>query len=206
MKSIRNLLQEADPLLHEPTCPPCDRERHRQAILEASSAAHFLSDTRSRSRLTTFVTAALILIVASFFGSRTHSSFVSELQAAVRFEVKLAEDKPAPGLRQVKRSGSQPPVYVHREAVVTNSDIASAQVLPGATPGQYAVGLEFNVSGAQKMRQATATHIGKPMAILIDGQVVMAPLLRTMIGASVVVTGNFTKTEAERIVNGVELR
>ena len=44
------------------------------------------------------------------------------------------------------------------------------------------------------------------MAILIDGQVVMAPVLRTPISASAVVTGNFTKAEAERIVNGIGLQ
>ncbi len=206
MKSIRSLLQEADPLQDEPTCPSCERERQRQAILEAGFAAQLPSPARSRSRATTFVTVALILIATSFFGSRTHSPFVSDLQAAVRFEVKLAEDKPAPGLRQVKRSGSEASVYVHQEAVVTNSDIASARVLPGAAPGQYAVGVEFNASGAAKMRQATAGHLGRPVAILIDGEVVMAPLLRAPISASAVVTGNFTKAEAERIVNGVGLR
>src|SRR5665213_1751037 len=122
MKSIRSLLQEADPLQHEPTCPPCERERYRQAILEAGFAAPFPSPARSRSRSRSrsiaFVTVVLILIAISFFGSRIHSPFVSDLQAAVRFEVKLAEDKPAPGLQQVKRSGSESSVYVHQEVVV----------------------------------------------------------------------------------------
>lgn len=41
------------------------------------------------------------------------------------------------------------------------------------------------------------------MAILLDSQVVMTPVVRVPVGASAVITGNFTKTEAERIVNGV---
>jgi preprotein translocase subunit SecD len=207
MKSIRSLLQEADPLTYEATCPPVERERQRQAIVEAvSAAAQFPSHARSRWRSISFVAVAAIVILTSILGSRTHSPFVSDLQAAVRFEVKLAESKPGPGLREVKRAGSEPPVYIHQEAVVTNSDIASAQVVPGAIPGRYAVQVEFNTSGAAKMRAATAGHIGRPVAILIDGEAVMAPVLRTPISASAVVTGNFTKAEAGRIVNGVMLR
>ena len=205
MKSIQSLLQEADPLTYDATFPPQERERQRQATLEAGSAAQFPSHARPQSRSTSFVAVAVIVILTSILGSRTHSPFVSDLQAAVRFEVKLAESKPGPGLREVKRSGSEP-VYIHQEAVVTNSDIASAQVLPGAVSGQYAVRVEFYASGAAKMRAATAGHIGRPVAILIDGEVVMAPVLRTPISASTVVTGNFTKAEADRIVNGVMLR
>jgi hypothetical protein len=36
-----------------------------------------------------------------------------------------------------------------------------------------------------------------------DGQVVMAPTLRSPIGSSAVITGKFTKAEAERIANGL---
>jgi hypothetical protein len=204
MKSIRNLLQEADPLHDEPACLPDDRELRRQAILAVASATQIPS--RARSRLATIATVCCILIAAWFLGSRAPSLFVSDLQAAVRFEVKLAEDKPSPGLRAVKASGAAQPVYLHQQVVVTNSDIGSAQVLPGDAPGQYAVEIEFNASGAKKMLRATTAHIGKPMAILIDGQLVMAPLLRTPISASAVVTGSFTKTEAERIANGIRLQ
>ena len=134
------------------------------------------------------------------------SLFLSDLQAAVRFEVKLAEDKPSPGLVEVKASGGVRSVYLHRQVVVSNTDIASAYVLPDNAAGQFAVAVEFTSSGAKKMLRATATHIGKPMAILIDGQLAMAPLLRSPISTPAVVTGIFTKAEAERIANGIRLR
>jgi preprotein translocase subunit SecD len=147
-----------------------------------------------------------MVIAASFFGSRVRSPFVSDLQAAVRFEVRLAEDKPAPGLREAKISGSDRSVYLHDEVIVNNGDIAAARVVPGGGPSQYSIGVEFNASGAEKIRAATGKHIGKPVAILLDGKVVMTPVVRVPIGASAVITGNFTKVEAERIVDGVGLR
>ena len=63
--------------------------------------------------------------------------------------------------------------------------------------------MEFNKAGAEKMRAATASNIGKPMAILLDGQVVMAPVVRSPIGGSAVITGKFTKAEAERMAERI---
>lgn len=206
MKSIRALLQEADPLEDEPTHPLGDRGLRRQAVLEAASAAQAPAPARSRSRLATFVTVCLALVAVLLLGSRAGSLFVSDLQAAVRFEVRLAEDKPSPVLMEAKASGAEMPVYIHQQVVVSNGDIASARIITGRAPERYSVGVELNASGAEKMRRATTGHVGRPMAVLIDGEVVMAPILRTPISGSAVITGNFTKAEAERIANGIGLR
>ena len=160
---------------------------------------------RSRSRITLFATIALIVIAVSL-GSRVWPPFVSNVEGAVRFEVILAEDKPAPGLREAKVSGSNRSVYLHDEVIVDNGDIAAARVVQGGAPSQYAVDVKFKASGAEKMRTATGSHIGKPVAILLDGQVVMAPVVRSPIGASAVVTGNFTRAQAERIVKGIGIQ
>jgi hypothetical protein len=202
MKTIRELLQDADPLQHEPTCPPDRRDFRRQAVIAAAAAARAPSGMGSRSRIAAFAAVASIAVAASFLGSRGWSLFVSDLRAAVRFEVRLAEDKPAPGLREVKVSGSDRSVYLHDEIVVSNSDIAAARLVQ-ESPTRYSVGIEFNASGVEKMRIATGGHIGKPVAILLDGQVVMAPVVRASMGASAVITGNFTRTQAERIVKGI---
>ena len=118
-------------------------------------------------------TVALMVIAASFLGSRVWSVLVGDLQgAAVRFEVRLAEDSPGSGLREAK-VGSDRSVYLHDDVVVTNGDIAVARVVPGPAPSDYSVGIEFKPSGAEKMRAATGNHIGKLLAILLDGQVVV---------------------------------
>ena len=206
MKNIREVLQDADPLRHEPIASSGQRDFRRQAVLEATSGARAPAGVGWRSRIAVFATVALLGIAGSFLGARAWSLFVRDLQAAVRFEVRLAEEKPAPGLREAKVSDSDRLVYLHDEVIVTNSDIAAARVVQGGGPSQYSVGVEFNASGAEKMRAATGNHIGKPVAILLDGQVVMAPVVRTPIGASAVVTGNLTRAEAERIANGIKIQ
>jgi len=206
MKSIGELLQQADPLEREPAQLIGDRGLRRQAVLEAASAAQSPAGARPRSRLAALASLCLILVAVLFVGSRSGPLFVNDLQAAVLFEVRLAEDEPSPGLVEVKISATEKPVYMYLQTVVTNSDIASARVRPGNTPEHYAVHVELNAAGAEKMRRATADHVGGPMAILIDGKVVMTPIVRTPISGSAAITGNFTKGEAERIANGIGLR
>jgi hypothetical protein len=206
MKNIRELLRDADPLRHEPPFRSGQHDFRRQAILAAASAAPAPAGVRSRSRMAVHATFALTVIAASLVGSRVWSVFVGDLQgAAVRFEVRLAEDSPASGLREAK-VGSDRSVYLHNEIIVTNGDIAVARVVPGRGPSDYSVGIEFKASGAEKMRAATGNHIGKLLAILLDGQVVMAPVLRSPISASARITGNFTSSQAARIVNGIQIQ
>jgi preprotein translocase subunit SecD len=44
------------------------------------------------------------------------------------------------------------------------------------------------------------------MAILLDGKVVMTPVVRSPITDSAMITGNFTRAEAERIADGIGKR
>jgi len=66
--------------------------------------------------------------------------------------------------------------------------------------------VEFLPAGAERMRQATAIHLGHPVAILIDGEVVIAPIVRSAISDSAAITGDYTRAEAERIASGVGIR
>jgi hypothetical protein len=206
MKTIGELLQVADPLRHESAEPSDRRERVRQAVLSQAVQHWAPTGMGARPRIAVFATIAVAAVAASFFGSRGWSSFVGELQAAVRFEVRLAEDGPGPGLREAKVAGGQRSIYLHDEVIVNNDDIAVARVVPGGVPPQYAIDVEFKASGTDKMRAATGNHIGRPVAILLDGQVVMTPVVRVPIGGSATITGGFTRTQAERIVNGIGIQ
>jgi len=207
MKDVRELLRDADPLRYEPTWPSELHESRRRMVLAAASGAQAPAEGGSRPRMAVLAAVALTVIAGSLLGSRVWSVFVGDLQAAaIRFEIRLAEDGPAPGLREAKVSGSDRSVYLHDEVVVANRDIAAARVVPGQGPSEYYVSIEFNASGAGKMRAATGNHIGKLVAILLDGRVVMAPVLRTPIGGSARISGNFTRAQAERIVKGIEVQ
>jgi hypothetical protein len=202
MTTLKELLQDADPLQHEPSPSPERRDSSRQAVL-ASFHAQAHAAAPSRSRIAVLAAVAVLLFLAALFGVRLWSPLVSGVQAAVRFEVRLAEEKPGPGLREAKVADSGQTVYLHNEVIITNGDIASARAVAVGNTSKFRVDIQFRPSGAEKMRAATAGHIGKPVALLLDGQVAMAPTLRDPITTSAVITGNFSRAQAEKIAAGL---
>ncbi len=206
MKTVRDILQDADPLRHESDRLEAERNRIRQAVVAA--AAEVTGSSRAWFGRPVAVWAAVTLIVVGIaaVGFQIWSRGGTTLQAAIRFEVRLAEDHPDFALREVRLAGSNRVIYLHQEIIVSNEDIAQSRVIQGDGPSRFGVGVEFNAAGARKMLQATAGHVGRPVAIIIDGEVVTAPVLRGPISTSAVIGGSYTQAEAERIFNGISMR
>ena len=204
MKTVSDILRDADPLRHEPHRLE-ERDRLREAILAAASGVRVSSSAAVR-RAPVLVAAIALLVVGIAIGSKMWSGGGGALQAAVRFEVRLAEAQPTLGLRPVRIAGTNRVVYLHQEIVVANGDISQCRVIEGSAPSHFGVAVEFNAAGAEKMRTATAGHIGSPLAILIDGDIVAAPTLKSPISTSAVISGDFTQAEAQRIVGGISVR
>lgn len=205
MKTVRDLLRDADPLHQEPPPPDGERQRLRQAVVAASSGVANLSSATSRKPLA-LATVALMLAGIVAVGFQMWSTGGVTLQAAIRFEVRLAEEHPGAELLEARIAGSDRLVYLHREVIVTNEDIAGSRLVEGEGSSSFGVAVEFNATGTRKMRQATAAHIGRPVAILIDGEVVAALVVRGPISSSAVISGDYTQAEAERIADGISMR
>ncbi len=61
----------------------------------------------------------------------------------------------------------------------------------------HSVSFRFDTTGAQKFGKATSENVGKRFAVILDGVVITAPVIRTAItGGSGVISGNFTSQEA----------
>jgi len=203
MNNLKELLQDADPLRHEPAQLPSQRTLHRQAVLAAARRTHAPAIESAQRRTAVFLTSTLMLAAVLAVGAILWSVFNSNLQAAIRFEVRMAESNPAPGLQKAKVADSSRYVYLHNEVVVSNNDIAAVQVVEAGGPSQYGISVKLNATGADKMRRATEAHIGKPLAILLDGQVIMAPVVRSSVGGAAMLTGHYTKPEAQRIADRI---
>ena len=202
MKTVSDLLREADPLSDDMPRLDDARDRIRRTVTAAAiTPSSPMNHIGRRRALSAVVTAAAALAgIGVFFGTEKNV-----LQAAVRFEVRLAETRPAPGLIVARVSEPGGSLYLHPELIVTNDDISQSWITQDG-PDRFAVSVQLLDPGAQRMRQATAAHLGRPLAILIDGEVVAAPVVRSPVGASATISGDFTKAEAERIVEGISLR
>ncbi len=83
--------------------------------------------------------------------------------------------------------------------VLTGKDLkdAKAQISNG---NQAVVGLEFNDEGGKKFADLTARNIGKQIAIVLDGDVLTAPVVQEAItGGRAQISGSRTMEEAERL-------
>jgi hypothetical protein len=206
MKTVTDILRDADPLPDDMRRLEEERDRLRQTVVAAASDAVAPSRGPLRTRKAAIVAVSVAVVALAAVGLQIWSEGGATLQAAVRFEVRLAEERPTPGLVFTPLPGSNRVIYLHHEIVVTNGDISQTRVLAGNAPAQFWVGVDFSQAGAQKIRRATANHIGRPVAILIDGEVVAVPVLRAPISESAVISGGFTRAEAERIADGIGVR
>lgn len=81
------------------------------------------------------------------------------------------------------------------EAIVTSADVISA-VAEFSEFGSWVVTLTFSDSAGETLRQFTGSHIGEMMAIVLDGETLMEPVIQSEIGAQIWLQGNFTEPEA----------
>ena len=86
--------------------------------------------------------------------------------------------------------------------VLEPTPVVSGEELVDAQPafdqnGLPAVNFRFNASGARKFGDYTAENIGSPFAIVLDEEVISAPVIQSHIaGGSGIITGDFTVEES----------
>jgi preprotein translocase subunit SecD len=123
----------------------------------------------------------------------------------VKVEFRRAETKNADGLTPATIAGTDEKIYLHATADATNADIAEARVaVDGAC--NPAIEVTFTKDGAKKMEALSEKHQDKPLAILIDGKVVSAPVVRAKFSDKAQITGKFTKEEVEKIVKAINAK
>jgi TonB family protein len=113
---------------------------------------------------------------------------LAQTDASSRLEIRLAEAAFTPGLREAVVSGSDQRIYLYPTTLATWSDVTLARIV---NPGNatFGVAVTFNSTAAGRLASATAGHLGKPLAIILDGRVVSAPTVRALISDSALITG-----------------
>jgi preprotein translocase subunit SecD len=98
-----------------------------------------------------------------------------------------------------KESGQErkTPFVVHKKALLTGRDLATARVSIDQNTGEPYVSVEFNAAGAKAFGELTEANVGKRLAIVLDGNVHSAPVIRERIPSGrAQITGGFTTQEA----------
>ncbi len=88
---------------------------------------------------------------------------------------------------------------VEQTPVVTGEELTDAQPAFDQN-NRPAVSFRFNPTGARKFGDYTANNIGSPFAIVLDAEVISAPVIQSHIpGGSGIITGNFDVTESTNL-------
>src|SRR5262245_10763329 len=149
-----------------------------------------------------FRSAALAAVCLGFAGFSPARADEQE-KPKIKFELRRAETKPADGLTPAEVPGGKDKIYLHKASDVTNEDVASASV--GVSPQTFKPVIEilFTKDGAKKVEKLSEEHIDKPLAIMVDGKVIGAPVIKAKFTDKAQITGEFTKKEAEKIAKAL---
>jgi preprotein translocase subunit SecD len=108
------------------------------------------------------------------------------------------ETRPPPE-SDILMSSDRPPVpyLIERRVVVSGEDLVDAQPGFDQRTSEPMVTFRFNNNGARRFAQATQQNVGRPFAIVLDNEVISAPVIREpILGGSGQISGNFTVQQA----------
>jgi len=104
--------------------------------------------------------------------------------------------RPPPGAMLLPGDQDETQLYlIKRKIEVGGEDLVDAQ--PTLQDGQAVVSFRFNSRGARKFGNTTRRNVGRPFAIVLDGKVISAPVIREpILGGAGIISGGFTSKTA----------
>lgn len=107
-------------------------------------------------------------------------------------------DRVPPGSVLLPSADKQGPSHyvVKRRVMVSGENLVDAQ--PSFQDNRPVVSFRFDSVGGRRFGQATTENVGKPFAIILDGKVISAPVIREpILGGTGVISGSFSVQEAQ---------
>jgi preprotein translocase subunit SecD len=89
------------------------------------------------------------------------------------------------------------PYVIERRVMVAGEDLTDAQPGFDQRTNEPIVTFRFNTRGARRFAAVTQENVGRPFAIVLDNEVISAPVIREpILGGSGQISGNFTVQQA----------
>jgi SecD/SecF fusion protein len=104
-----------------------------------------------------------------------------------------------PATSEILYSNDDPavPYLVEKRPLVSGEDLVDAQASFNSQTNEPVVTFRFDSKGATRFAQATSANVGRPFAIVLDNNVLSAPVIREpILGGSGQISGNFTVQSA----------
>ena len=131
----------------------------------------------------------------------------SDSEASGKPEIRLARvvEEGSPDAAKAKRmifanGDGKRSALIDQKPVITQDDIEGAELLEGRNNAGVSIKVDIKKSGRDRLQKATESLIGKPIAIIVEGKLISAPVVREPFSIGFQITGNFSRAEAERLV------
>ena len=131
-------------------------------------------------------------------GLQNPQELEDQLGKTAKLEFRMLADSPSGDVDMLpSKDEGGAKVPVERRVMADGSDLTDAQPAFDPQTHEPMVSFKFNLRGAQRFGQATSENVGRRMAIVLDGVIQSAPVIRSAItGGSGQITGNFTVKDA----------
>jgi preprotein translocase subunit SecD len=91
----------------------------------------------------------------------------------------------------------KPPYVIEKRVMVSGADLTDAQPGFDQRTSEPIVTFKFNINGARSFARVTQENVGRPFAIVLDEEVISAPVIREpILGGSGQISGSFTIEQA----------
>src|SRR6476646_7300811 len=98
------------------------------------------------------------------------------------------------------KAENRQPYLLEKRVIVSGDELTDAQPGFDQRTSEPIVSFKFNTSGARKFAQVTQENVGRPFAIVLDDEVISAPVIREpILGGSGQISGNFTVESANNL-------
>ena len=91
----------------------------------------------------------------------------------------------------------KPAYVIEKRVMVSGADLTDAQPGFDQRTSEPIVTFKFNINGARRFARVTQENVGRPFAIVLDDEVISAPVIREpILGGSGQISGSFTIEQA----------
>jgi len=88
------------------------------------------------------------------------------------------------------------PDAASRTLRLAGSDVVRARHSHDPQYGTFVIEVRFSPEAGAKVSEFTTAHLSRKVDLRVNGRLIMSPVIRSPIGASMVITGSFTEEEA----------
>jgi protein-export membrane protein SecD len=111
-------------------------------------------------------------------------------------QIELQLEDPSTSVRLRHPSTAQPFQTALTGAALSAASAQYAQTQAGAA-AQWFISFEIQSESVAQFATFTGSRVGQPMAIVLDGRVLSAPVIQTELSTGGIITGQFTEEEAK---------